>query len=242
MNFKKLSLLICLWLLNSFDSFSQMNYKELETEIKISGNYFYEQAIAASEVVAEKKAIELLKANKEFQDYLIKSNKSIETIEIKFISWLIETSIKVIAYYPKNESQALNDLPIQTHSHKEDIKKDVNETFSSSKENEKSTTSSSLNLSRSFSVLSFVDFTYCEEIWNHLQTLNNQGVLVFSKRKDAFDDVKECYIVVCSNSKIVSILGKENLSLRYDYLASRQLKSTEYLSDNTNLYIYVYVF
>jgi hypothetical protein len=230
---------LVLW--NSWNSYGQTEAKKLEEEIKISGNYFYGQGYAASEIVAEKKALDLLMADPEFQNFLKEANLDLQNVKVNYLSFLLETSFKVIAYHPKGDVKVIPNEALKKNSFVENIQEKSNN-FNSRKEdtvNSIDVTSKSFELP--FELQSLSGFVECEEIWIQLQKLNKEGVLVFSRRKDAFDDLQDCYMVICFGDKVQFILGKEISSKRYDYLTKKELSVEEYSTDN-NLYIYVYVF
>jgi hypothetical protein len=180
-------------------------------------------------------------ANKEFQDFLVGANLELHNVKVKYLSFLLETSFKVIAYYPKGDVTASPKEVPKTNSFVENNQEKSGNfnTRTERKENSIDVTSKSLELPSELQSLS--DFEECEEIWSQLQKLNKECVLVFSRRKDAFDDLQDCYMIICSGDKVQFILGKENSSKRYDYLTKKELSVEEYSTDN-NLYIYVYVF
>lgn len=214
-------------------TYAQEYAMELEREIKLSNNYFHSQATAPNKDKAIELAKTLLQKEIEFLEYLAKSNKSISSIEIQYIWREIGPSVRVIAYVPKN-------ILLTKELEKKNISREV---LSLIKLEISNTDNNRIDTPTKFpeKLLSIKNIKSCEESWDQLNRLKRSGILVFSTQKDSFDELENCYVIVCKNNNVSAILQKGNHQ-RADLLSCMQVDLRNLESDPNNIIIYAYVF
>lgn len=247
-------LMLSFLLLQNVIFFGQSSDLDKEKEVKISGNYFWSQATATSDVEAKKQASELLWSTDEIKNtpnlnqnnisYLVKQrgNKvlAIAYIDKKGIeknsinsskSGTISVSAKV---KENNTNRNIVDKQEGTNSNIIEIKKEVVSNISDSKTKQ---------LSKSSLINSLLNIDDINSILKELNAFKMKGKIMYSSRIDAFDDSNQCYIIIYdgNTNKILYLLDKGD-ETRVNLFDSKNINIKENQLINQLSKIYVYEF
>jgi len=219
------------FLLLASSALAQQDLVELEKEIK-SGNYIYVQAIGINEEDAKIRAKELLFKNNEFLSNMEQRKLNFSDIEINYFLKPTERGVRCIAYISKTEVTVQKHLPFKDN-------KQVNQSLLP-----QSTVEIKNNTDQHFlpGSLDFISKNIsCVELWDKLNILKREGVLVFSTRQDAFDDPNDCYLITCGQSGVLDFYNKGS-DIRFNYLENTTNKQSIITSSTDKIIIYVYIF
>lgn len=238
--------------------FGQSSGLEEEKEVKISGNYFWSQVTAPSDLEAKNQALELLWTNKELIKTVV-TNPNLNQNNVSYILKKRGNKVLAIAYIGKNVTTKKIEIATQHVVIVEPEK--LNETNQNSNtDNEKDIKTSekveiknealsdiSVNktkqLSDSVIINSLLDIEDFNNMLKELNTFKVKGKLMYSSRIDAFDNINQCYIIICkeNTTKISYILDKGS-DIRVNLLDSQKIKIKENQLINQLQKIYVYEF
>ena len=234
-------------LLQNVTHFGQSSDLDKEKEVKISGNYFWSQATATSDVKAKKQASDLLWTTDE-----IKNTPNLNPKNISYIVKQRGNKVLAIAYIGKNgieenstnSSVNANLIPhpqiIFDPNNEQDTKPleslNVNKKVVANFSDSKIKQLSSSNLINSL--------LYIEDINSMLKELNAfkmKGKLMYSSRISAFDNSNQCYIIIYAENtnKILYLLDKGN-ETRVNLLDSNKIniKENQLINQLSKIYIY----
>lgn len=228
---KKTYLLLFFLLSQNGIIFGQSFDLDKEKEVKISGNYFWSQSTALSEIEAKKQASELL--------WLTDEIKNIPNLNQSSISYLVKqrgNKVLAVAYILKTgieKDNAINKQEI-TKSNIIEIKKEVASSISDGKIKQ---------LSNSSLINSLLDIDDINSILKELNTFKMKGKIMYSSRIDAFDNSNQCYIIIYeeTTNKILYLLDKGD-ETRVNLLDSKKINIKENQLINQLSKIYVYEF
>lgn len=246
---KKSFLLLAFILLHNCIVFCQTSDFEKEKEVKTSGNYFWSQATALTDVEAKKQASELLWSTDE-----IKNNHNLHQMNIFYIVKQRGNKVLAIAYISKNgikensTNSSINANLIPHHQIILDAKNaqdtkpleslNVNKAVVSNNYDDKTK-----QLSNSILINSLLDIDDINSVLKELNTFKMKGKIMYSSRIDAFDNSNQCYIIIYeeTTNKILYLLDKGD-ETRVNLQDSKKINIKENQLINQLPKIYVYEF
>ncbi len=242
-------LMLSFLLLQNVIFFGQSSDLDKEKEVKISGNYFWSQATATSDVEAKKQASELLWSTDE-----IKNTTNLNQKNISYIVKQRGNKVLAIAYIAKNEVKENSTDSYENGNvipHPQIILDPMYENdtkpLNSLNENKEFAWDGSDSKTKQFSnsslINSLLDIDDINSILKELNTFKMKGKIMYSSRIDAFDDSNQCYIIIYdgNTNKMIYLLDKGNES-RVNLLESNKVNIKENQRINQLSKIYVYEF
>jgi len=210
-------------------SFAQVPLVDLEKQIILSDDYFYNKATAKDDKEAKNLSRSILLRNTELLDYLKANNIPIATVEINYLLKSMDNLTRCIAYIQKHTN-------VQSNSSNNTTEKG---NMTAGKKAMELNNNISLNFPSKFSSLQMLNS--CEDIWIELNALKRKGSLVFSTSKEVFDNINECFLLICKSNKLIAFfdVGSE---IRYDFISKEKKDIKIYENEKNNIPIYVYVF
>ena len=245
----KTLLMLSFLLLQNVILFGQSSDLDKEKDVKISGNYFWSQATATSDVEAKKQASELLWSTDE-----IKNTPNLNQKNISYIVKQRGNKVLAVAYIPKDgikenstdSSVNGNVIPhpqiiLDPHNEQDtkpleilNVNKEVVSNISESKTKQ---------LSNSSLINSLLDIDDINSVLKELNTFKMKGKIMYSSRIEAFDNSNQCYIIIYeeTRNKILYLLDKGD-ETRVNLLDSKKINIKENQLINQLSKIYVYEF
>lgn len=245
----KTFLMFSFLLLQNVFLFGQSPDLDKEKEVKISGNYFWSQATAPSDVEAKKQASESLWSTDE-----IKNTTNLNQKNISYIVKQRGNKVLAVAYIAKNgivENRTDSSVNKNIISHPQIIldpmyEKDTKplESLNVNKEVASNIFGwTTKQLSNSTLINGLLDIDDINSILKELNTFKMKGKIMYSSRIEAFDNSNQCYIIIYeeTTNKILYLLDKGS-ETRVNLLDSKKINIKENQLINQLSKIYVYEF